>query len=387
MTDQGHPVRLVEGMDALSRLPDLARELGISRPLVVTDPVILASPAGRRLTDLLTAAGMAYRVFDGCGIDARVSHIEAEAARLSEHGHDGVIGLGGGSALCTAKGIAIRATNGPDIRALETAGVGTAPLPMILVPTTAGSGTEVSPFTIIRDDVHGGKFTIGGPKAYAAAAVLDPLTLESLPPRLAAIAAVDALTHAVEAYLSHKATEESDALALDAAGMLAANLHGSIIEGDPEARRLNLLGAARANMACGIARLGLAHRLSRPLEEAFGLPHGVAVGVLLPRVLPVAAAALPGRADRLAQAMGIEGGAASLPRALMRHYAEIGFPITFDPEQVPASRLRDCAEAAAVRASDEDAPERVEDATPIRAANGQTITVAEAARLYAACRG
>lgn len=387
-----NPVRLVWGFDALDDIAAHAKGIGISRALVVTDPVIGRTPFVAAALKRLGGAGLPLRVFAECGIDARLSHVERETAKVRADGTDGVIGFGGGSVLCTAKGIAVLANNGERLRRLEQAGnIGRRGLPMLLVPTTAGSGTEVSPYTIVKDDVGGGKFTFGNALCFPDLALLDPVVLETLPKRLAAVSAVDALTHAIEALFSKIATPVSDALALEAARLLFGSLEGSIVDGDPQCRLDNLLGASLANMACGQARLGLAHRLSRPLEDTFGLAHGIGVGTLMPRGLALCADQFPGKLARLAEA-GIASGRSpgamkqSLLERIFALYREIGFAETFDPAQVDRGRLREMAEMAVARTTDAtERPVTISDDTPIVAANGTRATVAEAQGIYAAC--
>lgn len=336
---------------------------------------------------------MPFRVFDACGIDARVSHAESETAKVRAEATDGIIGLGGGSVLCTAKSIAVLATNGDRLRALEKPGnIARRGLPMLLVPTTAGSGTEVSPYTIVKDDIGGGKFTFGNALCFPDLAILDPAVLETLPRPLAAISAVDALTHAIEALFSRLATPITDALALEAARLLFASIEGSIMEADRQSRLDNLLGSSMANMACGQARLGLAHRLSRPLEEAFGIAHGIGVGTLMPRALEFCAEQFPDKLARLAAAAGIasEGTTADRKRRILARifdiYREIGFPPHFDPATIDTARLHEMAEMAVTRTTDAAGrSEAVGNETPITAANGIRASVAEAKRIYRAC--
>lgn len=396
MTSQSffNPVHLVWGHDALAGLPALARGIGINRVLVVTDPVIGKTAAVAKALAILEKAGLPYRVFDQCGIDARLSHVESEVVKLRQDGTDGVIGIGGGSVMCTAKSIAALATNGDKLRPLEkAANIKHRPLPQIEIPTTAGSGTEVSPYTIVKDDVAGGKFTFGNALTFPNIALLDPALLESLPKRLAALSAVDAITHSIEALFSTIATPASDALAYEAARILFACVESAIVKGDAQARLDNLLGSSLANMACGQSRLGLAHRLSRAVEDTFAIPHGLGVGTILPRALDHCAQLWPDKLARLNTALalgGKNGDAGDIKRRLIARlfttYRAIGFPEAFDAAQVDRTQSRKLAEMAVSRTTDTaPRPERIDDATPIFAANGQRATVAEATAIYERC--
>ena len=389
-----NPVRLVWGHGALAELPSLARELGITRVLVVTDPVIGKTAAFHTATAHLAKAGLPYRVFDQCGIDARLSHVEAQVARLRPDGTDGVIGFGGGSVMCTAKSIATLAANGDKLRPLESqANIKHKPIPQIEIPTTAGSGTEVSPYTIVKDDVAGGKFTFGNRLTFPDVALLDPAVLDSLPKHLAAISAVDAITHAIEALFSKIATPASDALAYEAARILFGCVEAAIIKGEAQAKLDNLLGSSLANMACGQSRLGLAHRLSRPLEDTWSINHGLGVGTILPRAVDFCAQQWPDKLARLDSLLALganPGDTADAKRRLVARifatYRAIGFPLAFDAMKFDKARAREMAEMAVSRTTDAaPRPERVDDATPILAANSQRATVAEATRIYEAC--
>ncbi len=389
-----NPVRLVWGHGALAELPTLAREIGIDRVLVVTDPVIGKTAAFHMAIGHLETARLPFRVFDQCGIDARLSHVEAQVALLRREGTNGVIGFGGGSVMCTAKSIATLAANGDKLRPLESQGnIKRRPIPQIEIPTTAGSGTEVSPYTIVKDDVAGGKFTFGNRLTFPDVALLDPAVLDSLPRHLAAISAVDAITHAIEALFSKIATPASDALAYEAARILFGCVEAAIVKGEPQAKLDNLLGSSLANMACGQSRLGLAHRLSRPLEDTWSINHGLGVGTILPRAVDFCAQQWPDKLARLdgLLALGAQPGDAAdakhrLVSRIFDTYRTIGFPLRFDPVKLDKTRAREMAEMAVSRTTDAaPRPERVDDATPILAANSQRATVAEATRIYEAC--
>ncbi|MHA6344370.1 iron-containing alcohol dehydrogenase [Roseivivax sp. CAU 1761] len=365
------PVRLIWGAEALSHLAECLTYAGITRPLIVSDPAILAGPAGRLLRAALPEAAL----HDSCGVDARAEDIAAACDRLRAAGCDGVLGLGGGSALCTAKATAIAATCGTDLRRLEGApDLPAPPLPMVLIPSTAGSGTEVSPYTILRDAA--GKFTIGGPSAFARVALLDPRALDGAPRGVAAAAMADALSHALEAATSQKATPVSDALALRALRLLAGAAAAALDPGEPAARIDCLLGSALANMACGQARLGLAHRLARPLEGATGASHGAAIAALLPVTLPAALAARPHIAPELAAAIGAPD-AAAIPDAVASRLWALGLAprLTARPE---AAAPRALAEAALWRPGEPE-PGPPHDAALVPAANGAAMPLSAAA--------
>lgn len=348
------PTRIVAGAGSLATIGRLARALHMSRVLVVSDPVISAQPFHADAVAALQDAGLAVARFDECGIDARCSHIDDQGGRVRREGIDGVVCIGGGSVMCTGKGIAIVATNAKPMA--ECTGVGQfdkKALPMIMVPTTAGSGSEVSQWTIVKDEERHLKLLGGGPLSFPDAAILDPVTLRSLPMRVAALPAVDALTHGVEAYLSGIASPLTDAVALGAVRLQYGSLRASINSDDERAREDNLVASCMANVACGNARLGHGHALSLPLEGHLDLPHPYGVGVLLPHVVAFNLAVLPHKTKPLAEALEVDTAGLGRPEiiaacvdAILSLYADIAFPTRFTSQQLPPGRVREMAERA-----------------------------------------
>lgn len=393
------PTRIVAGAGALATLGELARQLRMTRVLVVSDPVISAQGFHAAGLAALAEAGIATARFDECGIDARCSHIDAQGERVRREGIDGVVCIGGGSVMCTGKGIAIVATNRKPMR--DCTGVGRfdrRALPMIMVPTTAGSGSEVSQWTIVKDEERHLKLLGGGPLSFPDAAILDPVTLGSLPMHVAVLPAVDALTHGVEAYLSGIASPLTDAIALAAVRLQFRAMRASIAADDPRAREENLVASCMANVACGNARLGHAHALSLPLEGQLDLPHPIGVGVLLPEVMAFNLAVLPDKLRPLAEALEVD--AAGLSRgeaiaacaaAVRALYADLGFADRFTPDQLPRQRLREMAERAVpglyagFPAEVAGGPAAIGDRTLIASPAARKMTVAQAERMLEAC--
>lgn len=394
------PTRIVSGSGALATIGTLARDLKMTRVLVVSDPVISAQGFHADALAALTEAGTAVSRFDECGIDARCSHIDDQGERVRRDGIDGVVCIGGGSVMCTGKGIAIVATNRKPMA--ECTGIGQfdrKALPMIMVPTTAGSGSEVSQWTIVKDEVRHLKLLGGGPLSFPDAAILDPVTLRSLPMHVASLPAVDALTHGVEAYLSGIASPLTDAVALAAVRLQAASLRASINADDDRAREDNLVASCMANIACGNARLGHGHALSLPLEGHLDLPHPYGVGVLLPHVVAFNLAVLPAKVGPLAEALEVETAGlsrqetiAACADAIRSLYADIGFPTRFTPEQLPRERVREMALRAVpglyagIAAKDFD-PASANDRTIIASPAARKMTVKQAEEIFELCVG
>jgi alcohol dehydrogenase len=392
------PTRVVAGQGSLATIGNMARDLKMTRVLVVSDPVISTQPFHAAALEALDSAGMHIARFDECGIDARCSHIDTQGDRVRRERIDGVVCIGGGSVMCTGKGIAIVATNEKPMA--ECTGVGKfnrKALPMIMVPTTAGSGSEVSQWTIVKDEERHLKLLGGGPLSFPDAAILDPVTLRSLPMRVAALPAVDALTHGVEAYLSGIGSHITDALALAAVRVQFGSLRASINSDDETARENNLVASCMANIACGNARLGHGHALSLPLEGHLDLPHPYGVGVLLPHVIAFNLPVLPAKVKPLAEALEVDTTGlsraetiAACADAIRSLYADIGFPERFTPEQMPPARIREMAQLAVpglyagIEARGFD-PSTAGDHTVIACPSARKMTVAQAQAIFERC--
>lgn len=392
------PTRIVAGKDSLSRIGSLARSLRMSKVLVVSDPVISQQSFHSAALATLKDAGIITVRFDDCGIDARCSHIDEQGDVARNGGIDGIICIGGGSVMCTGKGIAIVVTNNKPMA--DCTGVGKfdkRALPMIMVPTTAGSGSEVSQWTIVKDEVRHLKLLGGGPLSFPDAAILDPATLRSLPMRTAALPAVDALTHGVEAYFSSIGSPLTDAVALAAVKLQYGSLRASINSDDEQAREDNLVASCMANVACGNARLGHGHALSLPMEGHLDLPHPYGVGILLPEVVAFNLAVLPGKVKPFAEAVQVE--TSGLTRAEMieasteairQLYDDISFPTRFTKEQLPRQSMREMAELsvpglyAGIAAQGFDRS-KVHDHTVIACPSVRKMTVLQAQHMLERC--
>lgn len=384
------PTRLIYGAEALRQITSVLRTGGLKKPLLVSDPIIAKTEAYSVVADELTGVGISFLTFNECGIDARVSQVDQQAKVVRENGIDCVIAIGGGSVLCTGKGIAIAAPNFPSVR--EAEGImppSVKPLAMIMIPTTAGSGSEVSQFTIIKDDERHRKFVTGGPSAFPQIAILDPLVLKSLPPRAAAVSAVDALTHGIEAVFSKQATALTDAIALESIRLLTTSVRKSILEREPKAQAVNLLAASMSNIACGNTRLCLAHSLGEPLGGMCDVPHGIAVGVLMPHVLAFNAHEAPHLVARVAAAFGLPEGSHSIAdlRAAMRKlYDDIGFPRFLSAEQLNPTKIDALSkETVTGLYGGGSRPQDATDSTLVPSPNIRQATVADVAGIYRAC--
>lgn len=299
--------RIMEiGADASLRLPDVLATLGCRRPFIVTDQVMVKLGQAQRLHDILATRGIHSEVFAETVPEPTAASIQAGVARLRDGDFDAIVALGGGSPIDSAKAMAILARYGGQIgdyrfpRQVNEAG-----LPLIAVPTTAGTGSEVTRFTIITDETTDEKLLCAGLGFMPVAALIDYKLTLSLPARTTADTGIDALTHAIEAYVSRKANPYSDSQALAAMAHLGPNLSRAYRDGqDEHAREAMMIGATLAGIAFSNASVALVHGMSRPIGAFFHVPHGLSNAMLLPSVtawsLP---SALPRYAE-CARAMG-----------------------------------------------------------------------------------
>ena len=339
--------RLVVGPGTLARLGDLARELGATRALVTSDPGIVAAGHAAAGVAALHAAGLATAVFSEFGENPSTTEVEAGTALAREFRPDLLVGLGGGSSMDCAKGINFLVSRGGRMEDYKGRGRGGPPLlASIAVPTTAGTGSETQSFALITDSATGMKMACGDPAAAFRVAILDVNLTLTQPPRVAAMTGVDAVAHAVESFVSTAATPASRMLAREAWWLLAANLP-RVLAGDraSHSRAAVQLGAAWAGLAIENSMLGAAHALANPLTARHGLPHGQAVGMMLPHVVRFNGPACgAGYAELLAE-VGLDADAAEAGDLLARRIAEL-LRAAGLPERLADARAGGCDAAA-----------------------------------------
>ncbi len=279
--------RLVFGNDAIEKVGVLARELGANCVLLVTDKGIVAAGHASRAVGLLEAAGLHVAVFDSVRENPTTKDVARCLALAREHQADLFVGLGGGSSMDTAKGTNFLLTNGGEMK--DYWGVGKVKLPMlplIAIPTTAGTGSECQCAALIAEEESHLKMACLDPKAAARVAILDPLLTVSQPARVTACTGIDAITHAVETAVTTKRNGWSLMFSHEAFKMLVPSLPRVLSNpNDLEARGRMLLGAALAGTAIENSMLGAAHAMANPLTAHFNLVHGQAVGLMLPHVI------------------------------------------------------------------------------------------------------
>jgi alcohol dehydrogenase len=279
--------RLVFAPGAVERLGELARELGGGTALVVTDPGIVAAGHIEAARRCLTAAGVASVVFEEVRENPTTLDVDRCLAVAQRGGVSLIIGFGGGSSLDTAKGCNFLLTNGGRMQDYWGVGKATKPmLPLIAVPTTAGTGSECQSYALIADEDTHQKMACGDPKAAPQVALLDPVLTLSQPRQVTACTGMDAVSHALESAVSRRRNELSLLFSREAFRLTFPNLKHVLEE--PEnlrARAAMQLGAAYAGMAIENSMLGAAHSAANPLTAHYGVVHGLAVGTMLPHVI------------------------------------------------------------------------------------------------------
>ena len=316
------PRLMAIGGGALAELPAMLARLGVAKPLIVTDPYIRGCGILDRATGLLDDARVRWQVFADTVPDPTTAVIEIGARILENGDFDSLVAIGGGSSIDTAKGISVLAANGGKMRDYKVPNeIPKTGLPILAIPTTAGTGSEVTRFTVVTDTETDEKMLIAGLACCPLAAIVDYELTLSMPYRLTADTGIDSLTHAIEAYVSRRANPYSDGLARQAMGLIARNIRTACAEPDNhQAREAMMLGATTAGMAFSNASVALVHGMSRPIGAFFHVPHGLSNAMLLPEITAFSASAALDRYADCARSMGVadedEGSQGAVARLL-----------------------------------------------------------------------
>ncbi|MCK6442086.1 iron-containing alcohol dehydrogenase [Elstera cyanobacteriorum] len=301
------PQLVVMGGGSRHETVTVLQRLGITRPLIVTDGFLVKTGVVGEIEALLHKAGMAPGRFDETVPDPTVAVVEAGVTRLQEGAYDGLLAIGGGSPMDTAKAMAVLAAGGGAMRDYKVpASADKADLPIVCIPTTAGTGSEVTRFAVITDEATDEKMLIMGLACLPRAAIVDYELTLTKPLRLTADTGIDALTHAIEAFVSKKATPLSDVYALEAMRLIYPNLRTACFEpGNHAAREAMMRGATLAGLAFSNASVALVHGMSRPIGAFFHVPHGLSNAMLLPVVTAFSAPAALDRYATVARTLGL----------------------------------------------------------------------------------
>jgi alcohol dehydrogenase class IV len=313
------------GGGALADLPGIMTRLALARPLIVTDPYIAGSGILDRATALLDTAQVPWSVFQDTVPDPTTEVIGIGAGRLRDGAFDSLVAIGGGSSIDTAKGMSVLFANGGQMRDWKVPNdIPRIGPPVIAIPTTAGTGSEVTRFTVVTDTETDEKMLIAGLACCPAAAIVDYELTLTMPYRLTADTGIDSLTHAIEAYVSRRANPFTDGMAKNAMGLIARHVRTACAEPDNRAaREAMMLGATTAGIAFSNASVALVHGMSRPIGAFFHVPHGLSNAMLLPEITAFSAPAALDRYADCARAMGVADAAEGSQAAVARLVDEL----------------------------------------------------------------
>jgi alcohol dehydrogenase len=360
--------RVVFGAGSLARIGELVRELGGQKVLLVTDPGLERAGHPQRAAEFLRAARIEVFIFDGVEENPTDRHVQAGVRAAQSHAADFLVAVGGGSAMDVCKGVNFLLTNGGRMADYRGYGKATQPmLPSLAVPTTAGTGSEAQSYALIADETTHLKMACGDRKAAFRVALLDPEVTVTQPAMVTAVTGIDAITHAIESFVSTKRTPLSQVFSRRAWELLDAHIEAVLA--DPlnlPARAAMQLGAHFGGWAIENSMLGCAHSSANPLTAHYGVTHGIAVGVMLPHVIrfnagsagslydelcPDGAAALADRVARLIRTAKLPTNLTSLgvSRDIIPVLAEEAaqqWTARFNPRPVTAADLARLYEAA-----------------------------------------
>lgn len=344
------PQEIIFGSGSLNRLPELLKKQNAARVLLISGPHLNKMGVVGRLRDSIVSAGAACETFTDVEANPSMETVEKAAAAYRAFGADAIVAIGGGSPMDVAKAVGVVVTYGGSIAQYE--GVGTVPgpiVPLIAIPTTAGTGSEVTTFSVITDHSRNYKLTVGSQYLIPRCALLDPELLTTTPAGVAAACGMDALVHALEAYLSRAASPFSDAMAEKALALIGRSLRAFVADrANLEAASDMLAGSLFAGIAFSWARLGNVHAMAHPLGGFFNVPHGVANAILLPVVVDYNAIAdHDGKYETIYRAVAAspkaEFSQEMLADELRRLAARIGIPATLAEVGVDAEKIPEMA--------------------------------------------
>ena len=349
------PKTLVTGVGAAARIGVAARQLGVTKALVLTDAGLAASGLVEQVERPLAEAGLPVDVYDGAVPEPPIGTIAEAVAKVEAGGYDCVVGFGGGSAIDVAKLAAVLAGSGRS--AEDLVGVDRAPrkaAAVLAVPTTAGTGSEVTAVAVLTNEKLNVRQGCVSPNLVPNVAVVDPLLTMTCPPGLTASAGIDAFIHNVEAYISENASLHTDPLARQGIELISRSLRVAVFQGNNvEARHNMAMGSLLGGLAYGNAGVGAVHALSYPLGGRYHLQHGVANGLMLPWVMEYNIPACLDYFWEIGEAMGEplrdlsrREGAFKALEAMRQLVADIGLPQYLSDVGIPESAVEELADGA-----------------------------------------
>ena len=297
------------GAGAINAIADEAKGRGYKKAFVCSDPDLIEFGVTKKVLDVLDAAGLVYEIYSNIKPNPTIENVQTGVAALKESGADYIIAIGGGSSMDTAKAIGIIMTNPEfaDVKSLE----GVAPTknpctPIFAVPTTAGTAAEVTINYVITDPERNCKMVCVDPHDIPVVAFVDPDMMSTMPKGLTAATGMDALTHAIEGYITGGAWELSDMFHIKAIEIIARSLRAAV-NNDPKGREDMALGQYVAGMGFSNVGLGIVHSMAHPLGAVYDTPHGVANAIILPTVMEYNAPCTGEKYREIARAMGVAG--------------------------------------------------------------------------------
>ncbi|MFZ5764989.1 MAG: iron-containing alcohol dehydrogenase [Thermodesulfobacteriota bacterium] len=349
------PTRIRFGVGVIGDLAQAVADVGGTKVMLVVDPSLKEVGLLEKIVAPLDGAGVKYVLFDHVDPEPGLKLADEGAKIAGKAKCDCVIGAGGGSAMDVAKAVSILLTNGG--KAVDYLGlgkIGKPGVPKIMVPTTAGTGAEVTFTAVFINEKTKSKGGMNGDPLYPEMAVLDPALTLTLPPHVTAAPGIDAFTHALEAFVSTQAHPISDMYALEALSLISANLAMAFANGaNIEARSAMMMGSLLGGKALATAGVGLVHAMAYPLGGMFGIPHGLANAVLLPYVVEYNIIGNPDKFARIAEVMGydvadlsLRDAARTAVEAVYELNQDVEIPASLEAIGVPADKIPKMAEIA-----------------------------------------
>lgn len=359
------PTRIVYGTGCIKNLPDEIRQMKHERPLIITDKGLIAAGIVKHITDILEEANIEYEIFDGIQPNPRDTTVMEAAKFAEEKNIDMLIAIGGGSSMDTAKAIGVILKEGGEIGDYEGLGKVSQPITdLVAIPTTVGTGSEVTFWSVITDTKRHFKMSVGSPFIAARLALVDPNLVETLPPSIVAATGMDALTHAIEGYTGKLSEPITDACGIYAIEMIGKNIRNAVYNSDPDARGKLLLGSLIAGMCFGNSDIAGVHCMGEAMGGLYDLPHGISMAIMLPYVMEYNCVACIDKYIRIAKALGenVDGlserdAAYKAVEAVRKLNDDLAIP-TLSEVNVKAEDIPELAERSAVNVSVDSNPRR-----------------------------
>ncbi|MYD64066.1 MAG: iron-containing alcohol dehydrogenase [Gemmatimonadetes bacterium] len=349
------PTRLIMGRGTIGNIPQILNEQQVKKAQIVTDRGLVQAGVVARVTEILDKSHIAYSIYDGVEPNPPIRNVEDCAAQYQSENCDFLLAIGGGSSMDVAKTSGVLVNHGGKITDYF---IGEKPVPgpipfLLCVPTTYGTASEVTPFAVITDDNHF-KGTVSGPYVIPDVGILDADMAVALPLPIAAATGMDALTHAIESYVSLMSNPISEGMALHAIRLISQNLRqAAYSDHNHEATQNMIIGSTMAGFAFSQTRLGNVHAMSHPVGGHYGVPHGIANSILLTRIMTYNRYACPEKFADIAAAMGEDvNGLGAIDASVLAVEAvqnlsdDVGIPATLGEAGAKAEGIHVMAEDA-----------------------------------------